>query len=258
VAEILAGAREYVALLMAKEVTNRRLSESRLRTVAAGAYSKFVRHGTNSKVPRLPRPQKPRRPTVKGETDIRSILYETAGKQIQEFGYPRITVKGLADEAGIAVGSFYAYFESRAGFFEQLLDYYQGLLNEYVAQRTREAVGFAETEAYSFQAYFEFASAYPWTPYLVFESAAWAPAVYSRHLSQVVESYLRRLRKAQHLGELKGFEGEEFVVLAAIFIAARHYLASRHLVAKNRGGLLDKWIREVYVELMCCGLQATD
>ncbi len=59
----------------------------------------------------------------KNTDNLRKILLETAKKQIKENGYKKTTIRSVASECGIAVGTVYNYFESKdmliAGFVSE-------------------------------------------------------------------------------------------------------------------------------------------
>ena len=45
--------------------------------------------------------------------NVRELLLETAKKQIEERGYANTTIRSVAGECGLAVGTVYNYFKSK-------------------------------------------------------------------------------------------------------------------------------------------------
>lgn len=67
----------------------------------------------------------------------RSLILETALRLFRERGYDRTTMRAIAEEAGVSVGSAYYYFASKEhlvqGFYDQIADEHRARLPEALA-----------------------------------------------------------------------------------------------------------------------------
>lgn len=59
----------------------------------------------------------------------RKLIFETAAKVFAEKGYHQTSVKDIADEANISVGTFYLYFKNKEDLFEKLYDEMEQIIN---------------------------------------------------------------------------------------------------------------------------------
>ena len=84
------------------------------------------------------RTNKPRRPTQKRGIRTRDKLLDAAVEVYSEVGFQGASVEKLTHRAGVAVGSFYMYFEDQLDLFLAALDRYigqmQAVLEEYIRQ----------------------------------------------------------------------------------------------------------------------------
>lgn len=58
--------------------------------------------------------------SARGTTDRRGAIIAAAGKVFDAHGYAATTMEAVADEAGVAKGSLYNYFDSKHALFSQL------------------------------------------------------------------------------------------------------------------------------------------
>jgi AcrR family transcriptional regulator len=137
-----------------------------------------------------------------------------------ERSYRNTTVAGICARAGIATGSFYAHYSSKAEIFAAVV---RGInddlrtaikkalgtqLAEYgdVSQRTRERE--------SFRVFFEMLSDRPWIDRIVRESEFIEPGLFREYYEHLARGYARGVRAAQLAGEVDARYDPEVVAYA--------------------------------------------
>src|SRR5213082_1038159 len=82
-----------------------------------------------SKAPRTPR----------GERTLRKIL-DAAREEFGERGFSDSSIVGITQRAGVALGTFYTYFDSKESVFQALVSDMSALLRAHVAPALRDSV----------------------------------------------------------------------------------------------------------------------
>lgn len=139
--------------------------------------------------------------TKRGEATRRRIL-EAAEEVFAELGYHEASIVKLTERAGVALGTFYLYFDSKKTVFEALvLD-----LNSRVRQSMSEAMAGAadrvEAERLGFQGFFRFTAEHPALYRVVREAELVSPEVMHTHYQRIVEGYTAGLTDAQQRGDI--------------------------------------------------------
>lgn len=257
IAEVLSGARGHIAFGFCDRSGARAFRPQHLPEWVADTYVKFVRHGLrHGGLIELPKRTSGTRRRPSKRQDTRSILLDAAARVVHDSGYPGASVQAITRAAGVAVGTFYGHFRSRQELLDELLTYVRLDMQSDVREAVRGSRSFVELECRGFYAFFEYLSRNPWYVRIETEAAVWAPATFLRHFFDLADRYTRALRRSQAQGELQAYEDRELPVLAHIFLAARHYLATRYVVAASTPKRLPSWVGVTYVELICRGLEA--
>jgi len=139
--------------------------------------------------------------TKRGEATRRRIL-EAAEQVFAELGYHEASIVKVTERAGVALGTFYLYFDSKRTVFEALvLD-----LNERVRQSMTEAMAGAtnriDAERSGFEGFFRFTAQHPALYRVVREAEFVSPEVMHLHYQRIVEGYTAGLEAAQQQGDI--------------------------------------------------------
>lgn len=139
--------------------------------------------------------------TKRGEATRRRIL-EAAELVFSEHGYHEASIVKVTERAGVALGTFYLYFDSKQSVFEALaID-----LNYRVRQSMSEAMIGAksriEAERGGFEGFFRFTAEHPALYRVVREAEFVSPAVMRLHYERIVEGYTAGLAAAQREGDV--------------------------------------------------------
>jgi AcrR family transcriptional regulator len=125
-------------------------------------------------------------------------LLTAAEELFGERSYHRTTVADICARAGMATGSFYSYFGSKAEIFAAVVrainadlrgSMKAALEHTDVSQRTRERA--------SFRAYFDMLSKRPWIDRIVRESEFIDPGLFREYYEHLARGYARGVRAAQ-------------------------------------------------------------
>jgi AcrR family transcriptional regulator len=139
--------------------------------------------------------------TKRGEATRRRLL-EAAEAVFAEQGYHEASIVKITERAGIGLGTFYLYFDSKQSIFEALvID-----LNRRVRHSMTEAMAGAatrlEAERAGFAGFFRFTAEHPALYRVVREAEFVSPEVLRLHYTRIVDGYEAGLRAAQEAGDI--------------------------------------------------------
>lgn len=153
-------------------------------------------------------------------------LLSAAEHLFGERSYRRTTVADICAQAGMATGSFYAHFDSKADIFAAVIRQINADLRAAMAaalhgaednQRARERA--------SFRAYFDLMSQRPWIYRIVREAEFLAPGEFRAYYERLARGYARGVRVAQLAGEVDPRYDPE--VIAYIYTGLGHFIGMR-------------------------------
>ncbi len=139
--------------------------------------------------------------TKRGEATRRRLL--EAGEEVfAELGYHEASIVKITERAGVALGTFYLYFDSKQTIFEALvID-----LNSRVRHSMTEAMSGArdriDAERRGFEGFFRFTAEHPALYRVVREAEFVSPQTMRLHYDRIVEGYVAGLRQAQGDGDV--------------------------------------------------------
>jgi AcrR family transcriptional regulator len=153
-------------------------------------------------------------------------LLSAAEHLFGERSYRRTTVADICAQAGIATGSFYAHFNSKADIFAAVIRQ----INSDVRAAQAAAIRAAEDtqrarERASFRAYFDLMSRRPWIYRIVREAEFLAPAEFRAYYERLARGYARGVRTAQLAGEVDPHYDPE--VIAYVYTGLGHFVGMR-------------------------------
>jgi len=139
-----------------------------------------------------------RRGAASPEAPPAERLLWAAEELFGERSYWRTTVADICARAGIATGSFYAHYNSKAEIFIAVVRQINADLRMAIRTAIESAgEGQRERERASFRAFFSLLSQRPWIDRIVRESEFVAPAVFREYYEHLTRGYARGVRQAQ-------------------------------------------------------------
>lgn len=163
---------------------------------------------------------------VAADHPVRQRLLLVAEQMFAERSYQRTTIAEICAAAGIATGSFYAYFESKAAIFTAVIRGINADLRTAMrAALARTDHGQRARERASFRAYFDLMSQRPWIFRVVREAEFIAPGEFRAYYERLARGYSRGVRLAQLEGDIDPRLDPE--VVAYIYTGVGNFVGMR-------------------------------
>ncbi len=151
-------------------------------------------------------PDAPRR-TKRGQATQRKLL-EAAEAIFAEHGYHEASIVKITERAGIGLGTFYLYFDSKKTVFEALVIDLNRRVRHSMAEAMQGASSRLEAERAGFAGFFRFTAEHPALYRVVREAELVSPDALHLHYTRIVEGYVAGLRQAQAVGEVSDIDPE--------------------------------------------------
>jgi len=139
--------------------------------------------------------------TKRGEATRRRLL-EAAEAVFAEQGYHEASIVKITERAGIGLGTFYLYFDSKQTIFEGLVIDLNRRVRHSMSEAMTGATSRLEAERAGFAGFFRFTAAHPALYRVVREAEFVSPETLRLHYSRIVEGYEAGLRAAQQAGDV--------------------------------------------------------
>jgi AcrR family transcriptional regulator len=167
-----------------------------------------------------------RRAGVSPEAPPAERLLGAAEELFGERSYWRTTVADICARAGIATGSFYAHYNSKAEIFVAVVRQINADLRSAIRAAVESAgEGQRDRERASFRAFFSLLSQRPWIDRIVRESEFVAPTVFREYYEHLTRGYARGVRQAQLDREVDARYDPE--VIAYVYTGIGNFIGMR-------------------------------
>jgi len=139
--------------------------------------------------------------TERGRRTLRKLL-EAAAQEFGQRGYHEAAINGITVRAGVALGTFYTYFESKEEVFRALVRDMSRATRAHVAEAVKDAPDRLAAERMGLTAFIAFTRRHPELYRIVEEAQFVAEDVYREHYLTFVDGYRRNLSAARSRGEI--------------------------------------------------------
>jgi AcrR family transcriptional regulator len=139
--------------------------------------------------------------TERGRRTLRALL-DAAAEEFGEKGYHEAAIARIAQRAGVAIGSFYTYFDSKEAVFRALVGDMSQQVRETVAPFILAAPDRLAGERAGIAAFIAFVRQHKALYRIIDESAFVAPDAYHKHYNDIAEGYAMSLTQAFGRGEV--------------------------------------------------------
>jgi AcrR family transcriptional regulator len=139
--------------------------------------------------------------TKRGEATRRRLL-EAAEVVFSEQGYHEASIVKITERAGIGLGTFYLYFDSKQSIFEALVIDLNRRVRHSMSEAMEGASSRLDAERAGFAGFFRFTAEHPALYRVVREAEFVSPEVLRLHYTRIVEGYEAGLRAAQRSGDV--------------------------------------------------------
>jgi AcrR family transcriptional regulator len=186
------------------------------------------------------------KPTVPAER-----LLAAAESLFAERSYQRTSVAGICARAGMATGSFYLHFNSKADIFAAVVRRINADLRAAISAALEQAPSDQRArERASFGAFFEMLSRRPWIDRIVRESEFVDPGLFREYYERLTRGYARGVRQAQLTGEVDARYDPE--VIAYLYTGVGNFIGMRW--ADWTGGQVPADVLDDMLEVLARGL----
>lgn len=169
--------------------------------------------------------------TERGRKTLRKLLDAAAG-EFGDHGFHEASISSITRRAGVALGSFYTYFDSKDAIFRALVQD----MSEAVKSAAREAIvpdmQPLEIELAALQAFLEFAGEHKEVYRIIDEAEFVDPRSYRDHYETVAARIGQRLKAGIAKGELRDGLGE---IEAWALMGMNVFLGLRFAIWREQG-----------------------
>jgi len=139
--------------------------------------------------------------TARGRRTLRQLL-DAAAEEFGEKGFHEASISRITQRAGVAIGSFYTYFDSKEEVFAALVRDVSAQVRDFVAPRISAQANQLDAEREGQQAFLEFARLHKEIYRIVDEAEFVDPAIYREHYTSTAQRIAARLDAAYERGEI--------------------------------------------------------
>ena len=189
--------------------------------------------------------------TARGERTLRKIL-DAAREEFGDRGFSDSSIVGITRRAGVALGTFYTYFDSKEVLFQALVRDMSAQVRDHVAPVLKQSADTLEGERRALEAFLGFAREHRDVYRIIDEAEFVDPSAYREHYETTATRIAARLVAGRGKGEISNdFSDEELDILAWALMGANVFLGLRFSVwASTDPGL----VADTTGKLLRCGL----
>jgi AcrR family transcriptional regulator len=189
--------------------------------------------------------------TARGERTLRKIL-DAAREEFGERGFSESSIVGITQRAGVALGTFYTYFDSKEVLFQALVRDMSAQVRDHVAPVLRESADTLDGERRALESFLRFAREHR-DVYRIIDEAEFVDAsAYREHYETTATRIAARLVAGRERGEINAdYSDEELEILAWALMGANVFLGLRFSVWSSTDPRL---VAETTAKLLRSGL----
>ncbi|MDZ4729771.1 MAG: TetR/AcrR family transcriptional regulator [Xanthomonadales bacterium] len=149
-------------------------------------------HSTSEKLPKTARGHK-----------TREKLLRAGEAEFGERGFHAVAISDITRSAGVALGTFYVYFESKEEIFRALVAHMSRTVRSWVAERVADAPDRLTAEREGIKAYLEFVREHTGLYRIISEAQFVANDAFMEHYTVFAKAYQEALAAAAGRGEIR-------------------------------------------------------
>ena len=168
--------------------------------------------------------------TARGERTLRKIL-DAARDEFGERGFSESSIVGITKRAGVALGTFYTYFDSKEAVFQELVRDMSAQVRDRVAPALKDAADALDAERRALQSFLDFAREHRQVYRIIDEAEFVEPAGFREHYETTAKRISARLIAGRDAGQIsKDLSDDEMDVLAWAIMGANVFLGLKYSV----------------------------
>ena len=192
-----------------------------------------MRGGTASQADASPASDGKAPRTARGERTLRKIL-DAARAEFGDRGFSDSTIVGITQRAGVALGTFYTYFDSKEAIFQEVVRDMSAQVRDRVAPEFKNASDAIDGERRALEAFLRFASEHRDVYRIIDEAEFVEPQGFREHYETTASRIAARLVAARANGDIGAdFSDADLDILAWALMGANVFLGLRFSVWSN-------------------------
>ena len=162
--------------------------------------------------------------TARGR-QTRDKLLQAAEVEFGKQGFHDASVSGITHKAGVALGTFYTYFESKEAIYRDLVGYMSHRVRSWIAERVADSPDRVSAERDGLQAYLEFVREHPGLYRIIAEAEFVANDAYMEHYTGIARAYTANLTSANERDEIRDgdFEVWSWAIMGMMVFLGMRY-----------------------------------
>ena len=187
--------------------------------------------------------------TARGKR-TREKLLQAAEIEFGERGFHEAAISGITHRAGVALGTFYTYFESKEELFQALVSHMSKRVRSWVSERVAGAPDRMAAERLGMEAYIEFARQHKGIYRIISEAEFVANKAYREHYRGFADAYQDNLKRAAENGDIREGDYETWswaIMGIAVFLGMKY--------AEWDDSMPSSRIAEVVTDLIANGIR---
>lgn len=191
--------------------------------------------------------------TARGERTLRKIL-DAARDEFGEQGFNDSSIVGITQRAGVALGTFYTYFDSKEEVFSALVKDMSAQVRDHVAPAFAGATDALDGERRALESFLNFARTHRDVYRIIDEAEFVEPKAYRDHYETTATRIAARMKAGRGRGEIASdLSDKELDILAWAMMGANVFLGLKFEVWSSADA---KRVAEVTSRLLRRGLSA--
>ena len=168
--------------------------------------------------------------TARGERTLRKIL-DAAQQEFGERGFAESSIVGITQRAGVALGTFYTYFDSKEAVFQAVVRDMSAQVRDHVAPAFKGASDALDGERLALESFLRFAKQHRDVYRIIDEAEFVDPIAYREHYETTATRIAARLAGARANAEIaKNLSDSDLETLAWAIMGANVFLGLKYAV----------------------------
>ena len=168
--------------------------------------------------------------TARGERTLRKIL-DAAREEFGQRGFSDSSIVGITQRAGVALGTFYTYFDSKEAVFQEVVRDMSAQVRDRVAPEFKAATDAIDGERRALEAFLKFAREHRDVYRIIDEAEFVEPEGFREHYQTTATRIAARLGAARGKGGIDAaFSDADLDILAWALMGANVFLGLRFSV----------------------------
>ncbi len=142
-------------------------------------------------------------PKTRRGRETREKLLQAAEIEFGERGFHEAAISGITQRAGVALGTFYVYFDSKEEIFRALVYYMGQLTRGWISERVAKSPNRLAAEREGLMAFIEFVRGHRNLYRIISEAQFVAEDAYREYYTTFAESYRENLLHAAEAGDIR-------------------------------------------------------